>query len=148
MPTKERRRRAYHERRATGQCVECGRSNDRPKVRCSRCATAQRARARQKLTGCSTQQYAYLLSTQGGMCAICEHSPRQGELALSADHEHSTGRIRGLLCRSCNLGLGFFKDNADCLRRASRYVKGLWVWGSGTLSYTLEVVGGDLAVRF
>jgi hypothetical protein len=53
-------------------------------------------------------------------CAICFDSKN-----LVIDHSHQSGRIRGMLCSSCNKGLGFFKDNPMLLSRASDYVFGL-----------------------
>lgn len=44
--------------------------------------------------------------SQGGLCGICRQ-----DLPLEIDHNHQTGKFRGLLCRSCNTGLGHFKDN-------------------------------------
>lgn len=44
---------------------------------------------------------------------------------LVIDHSHKTGKIRGMLCQSCNKGLGFFKDNPALLERASDYVLGI-----------------------
>ncbi|MFD5079189.1 endonuclease VII domain-containing protein [Streptomyces sp. NPDC058371] len=60
-----------------------------------------------------------LIASQGGVCCIC--------LAASAehvDHCHKTGRVRGVLCFSCNAALGQFKDRPDAIRRAATYVEG------------------------
>lgn len=53
-----------------------------------------------------------------GRCQICHK-----ETALHIDHDHSTGQVRGLLCNSCNGGLGAFKDNPDFLHEAVRYLE-------------------------
>ena len=49
--------------------------------------------------------YEDLLASQGGVCGICGAAPKSAR-RLSVDHDHSDGRIRGLLCSSCNLLLG------------------------------------------
>jgi len=64
---------------------------------------------------------ASLTSVQGGQrCAICGAESLERRLAL--DHCHQTGRVRGLLCRACNMGLGFFRDDATVLAAAIRYL--------------------------
>lgn len=55
-----------------------------------------------------------------GHCAICRCIPK-GKLAL--DHDHKTGKLRGLLCVLCNTALGKFKDDPDILMRAIEYLK-------------------------
>jgi hypothetical protein len=79
--------------------------------------------------GMTVQQYQAILNSQNGVCAICRMpetrvDPRTGLLkALSVDHCHSTGEIRGLLCDDCNVGLGKLKDSPNLLLMAARYVK-------------------------
>lgn len=51
------------------------------------------------------------------LCELCHEKP-----ATDIDHDHATGRVRGYLCASCNLGLGMFKDNAAALERAISYL--------------------------
>lgn len=71
------------------------------------------------------------IAEQGGMCAVCRKSvvtPRISHI----DHCHATGRIRGVLCRKCNIGLGWFYDDHESLLRASGYVKNGGVWADGT----------------
>ncbi|MEX2554408.1 MAG: endonuclease VII domain-containing protein [Actinomycetota bacterium] len=55
---------------------------------------------------------------QGGVCAICRSRP-----AEHVDHNHRTGKVRGILCFGCNGGLGQFQENATSLRRAIDYVE-------------------------
>jgi hypothetical protein len=62
-----------------------------------------------------------LLEKQSQVCAICgKPDPKQN---LSIDHDHKTGRVRGLLCESHNLGLGKFQDNPALLRAAADYLE-------------------------
>lgn len=67
--------------------------------------------------------YDKLFKEQQGRCAVCG-SPENGRYKhLSIDHDHSNGRIRGLLCNNCNRGLGLLKDNPEVLRKAAEYVE-------------------------
>lgn len=63
-----------------------------------------------------------LVRSQNNSCAICL---KQFEWSRDAkiDHDHKTGRVRGILCPQCNTGLGFFKDNPFILRNAIRYLE-------------------------
>lgn len=67
--------------------------------------------------------YAEVLELQGGGCAICGRLQREGERAFHIDHDHSTGKLRGILCSGCNLGLGHFADDVDSLAEAIKYVE-------------------------
>ncbi len=73
--------------------------------------------------GITLQQYTRLLDLQGGRCAICSTiSPGQGRKNFCVDHEHATGKIRGLLCYACNVGIGFLQEQPAILRSAIRYL--------------------------
>ncbi|RPF32182.1 recombination endonuclease VII [Streptomyces sp. TLI_185] len=61
-----------------------------------------------------------LIEEQRGICCICLAAP-----AEHVDHCHKTGRVRGVLCFSCNAALGQFKDRPDAIRRAAAYVEGI-----------------------
>lgn len=60
-----------------------------------------------------------MFAEQSGLCAICGTAP-----AAHVDHDHATGKVRGLLCFNCNGGLGQFKDQIGVLNAAVRYLKG------------------------
>ena len=63
-------------------------------------------------------EYERLYARQRGKCAICcEPYPE-----LFIDHDHATGGVRGLLCRRCNIALGFLKDSPERCIRASKYL--------------------------
>ncbi len=73
--------------------------------------------------GVTSAQYALLLAKNGGKCHICGGEEKtRGKSRLSVDHDHVTGRVRGLLCGPCNKGLGMFRDNPFLLRCAATYV--------------------------
>ncbi|MFD5659049.1 endonuclease VII domain-containing protein [Streptomyces hirsutus] len=60
------------------------------------------------------------VASQGGACRPGSSAP-----AAQVDHCHRTGRVRGVLCFSCNAALGQFKDRPDAIRRAAAYVEGI-----------------------
>jgi hypothetical protein len=67
--------------------------------------------------------YESLLHAQGGACAICgTRSP--GAKSFSADHDHTTGQVRGLLCLKCNTGIGLLQDSPAILEAALEYLGG------------------------
>lgn len=81
--------------------------------------SSRRTRLREKY-GLRLEEFDAMMAQQGGTCAICGEPPN-GE-PLSVDHCHATGQIRGLLCRGCNVGLGFFRDSVERLEQAARYL--------------------------
>lgn len=117
---------------ATAICAVCGPTAIRVRNdgKAHECMTVRRAnqgpggtntRWRMRTYGISDANYAALLSQQGGCCAICRQPP--GERSLAVDHDHLTGRIRGLLCGLCNTALGLLRDNPDLIDRASAYLR-------------------------
>lgn len=72
----------------------------------------------------STDQYRKLIAEAGGACSVCGHT-FSAERRAVVDHCHSTGMLRGVLCSTCNAGLGHFKDSAAALEAAAEYCK-LW----------------------
>lgn len=68
--------------------------------------------------------YLQILDSQGGKCPICA-VPLDSKDARRAvvDHCHSTGKVRGVLCSSCNTSLGKFRDSVEILERAIQYLK-------------------------
>jgi hypothetical protein len=76
------------------------------------------------------EEYNRMLKLQNNVCGICEKSETTKNknnviYSLSIDHCHTTGQIRGLLCRKCNSGLGMFKDSEILLLKAIKYLKDL-----------------------
>lgn len=74
---------------------------------------------RQWRYGLSLEVYNALSLAHEGRCAICRDVPREG---LDIDHSHDTKQVRGLLCKSCNTGLGAFRDNVGLLAAAISYL--------------------------
>ena len=76
--------------------------------------------------GLTLKEYNLKLIDQGNCCAICGTDvPGGGHKNLYVDHNHNTGKVRGLLCRNCNLMIGYAKDNNDILEAAIKYL-GRW----------------------
>lgn len=72
--------------------------------------------------GITLEQYDTLLTLQASCCKICGTDTPRGKGTFHVDHCHETGRIRGLLCHSCNVGLGQFKHSPDLLLQAVNYL--------------------------
>ena len=77
--------------------------------------------------GLTEERHAQMWADQRGLCALCEKPPKPvyvgGAAVLHVDHDHVTGRVRALLCKDCNNGLGNFFDEPDLLRRAADYIE-------------------------
>ena len=69
----------------------------------------------------SLGEYNQMLADQGGVCAICGLPPQTRKMGV--DHDHVTGKIRGLLCHNCNVSIGLMKDNQDTLAKAIAYLR-------------------------
>lgn len=74
--------------------------------------------------GITLEDYESMYLEQNGKCKICfsKTSGRKSGIFL-VDHDHSTGKVRGLLCARCNVGLGNFDEDRDRMLRAIRYVE-------------------------
>lgn len=134
-------------------CVDCGVSlglapvQGRPKERCEPCRKARtrvqyrkdyekhgdRRRALnlaahyRKKYGITVEDRDRMLDLQGGLCAICggrpNGNPNKKGARLHVDHCHTTNKIRGLLCYSCNTLLGIAKDSPERLEAAAEYLR-------------------------
>jgi hypothetical protein len=71
--------------------------------------------------GITLNQYQNILDRQNGVCAICQQ--KSEKIKLAVDHDHNTGKIRGLLCRDCNQAIGLLKDNVVLLEKAKEYLQ-------------------------
>jgi hypothetical protein len=134
-------------------CTECGQTKplsefgkqkmgrDGQRPDCKECARARARRYREREGvkervaynsrirrlrefGLTPDDYRQMLANQDGRCAICRlpaEENRHGVLCI--DHCAVTNQVRGLLCDSCNLGIGYFLDSPTYLRRAALYVE-------------------------
>ena len=71
--------------------------------------------------GIELQEYESLVKLQNGVCAVCGEISSSGR-RLAIDHSHTTGRVRGLLCNNCNVGLGLAGDNIYRLLQLAEYL--------------------------
>ncbi|MFD6888329.1 endonuclease VII domain-containing protein [Streptomyces sp. NPDC059957] len=98
-------------------------ASDGLSTRCKTCrAVLGRAGHLKRAYGLTEAERDEMIAAQGGVCVICQEAP-----AEHVDHDHQTGKVRGVLCFGCNAGIGQLKDRPDVLRRAAAYVEGnLW----------------------
>lgn len=86
-------------------------------------AMARRANLKYEY-GITPEQYDQMLEAQGGVCAICKLPERERrQVRLCVDHDHVTGKVRGLLCRACNVALGKFQESVEVIRAALAYME-------------------------
>jgi hypothetical protein len=77
--------------------------------------------SRIRLYGIDVADYERMLQEQNGGCYICGKKPT-GKRALDIDHDHETGKVRGLLCSNHNRGIGLLDDDISLLARAIQYL--------------------------
>lgn len=70
------------------------------------------------------EKYNVMREKQMYCCAICGTPEHKLKRKLDVDHDHKTGLVRGLLCASCNRGLGYFNDSQEILTNAKIYLNG------------------------
>ncbi len=77
-----------------------------------------------KQYGLTLDQYNQMLKSQDFGCAICKRkdSGRPRMINLVVDHNHTTGKVRGLLCSPCNVAIGMVKESIDILNRIKEYL--------------------------
>lgn len=73
--------------------------------------------------GISIIEYDKILESQNNACAICKTPQSDLNYSLAVDHCHDTNKVRGLLCRHCNLAIGYFKDNINVIQNSIYYLE-------------------------
>jgi hypothetical protein len=86
---------------------------------CKLCIKERDLKSRYKITSLEER---LMISTQESKCKICDKTEK-----LCVDHCHTTRKIRGLLCHSCNLGIGKFRDSPLLLRKAADYIESILI---------------------
>ena len=82
----------------------------------------ERAANLKRVFGMSLEEYEDKANKQNNVCAICQLPCKSGK-RLAVDHNHTTGKIRDLLCGNCNGGLGKFQDDPELLKKAAEYLE-------------------------
>jgi len=103
------------------ECKRRWKRNNKEKHKKQKSESAKRNRLKTtvKKYGITVEEYAKMFSQQNGLCALCG---KEDHRRLSIDHCHKTGIIRGLLCKRCNIALGYFDDDPMTVERAFRYL--------------------------
>lgn len=96
---------------------------DHPRKQCD-VAVFERERNLKQKYGIVNEDYDRMLAEQGGCCAICGGTEITGRgKHFHVDHNHDTGKVRGLLCPPCNQGLGLLRDDIARLQASIEYLK-------------------------
>ena len=102
------------------ECKECKKARS---LKVKQCPEWSRNNHLVKTYGLTAGDIDEIEKFQGSMCAICgTDEPAGKNNQWHVDHCHDTGEVRGLLCSPCNMALGLFKDSADTMREAIRYL--------------------------
>lgn len=132
-------------KRIRGHCIDCGKGLTGWKAqRCRPCNTkfiqpliSREEYARnwqlKKKYGLEFGEFEALWTATRGRCFICNKQMKwptktkgQGLDVVAVDHDHKTGKVRGLLCNACNKALGFFKDDPELIFKAYNYLS-VWI---------------------
>lgn len=97
---------------STAQCAECKKTQDVER------SELRKARRIELSYGLTRKEHKSLEKHQKKRCAICER-----ETNLVIDHCHDTGDVRGLLCGTCNTGIGHLRDSVELLEKAVEYLQ-------------------------
>ncbi|WP_346660061.1 endonuclease VII domain-containing protein [Streptomyces sp. WMMB303] len=120
VPTGSKLCRSYGEVKSFGECHRNAAASDGLSTRCKKCRTIDgRPGHLERTHGMAVEQRRSLPDGRFGRCPI-----RPRPVPEHVDHDHGTGRVRGVLCFSCNAALGQFRDRPDVMRRAAAYVEG------------------------
>lgn len=94
----------------------------KPKRTAEETKNLYKSRAFKKKYGISKEDFYDLRLKQNNKCAICKNT-LENDKKSHMDHCHDTGKLRGVLCTTCNVGLGMFKDSLSLLKSAVTYIK-------------------------
>lgn len=83
---------------------------------------AARKKYLQTTYGLTLEAFSAMLAGQNGRCAICETDTPDGQ-GWCVDHDHDSGKVRNILCHSCNAGIGLLKDDLALVLKAAEYLR-------------------------
>ncbi len=122
---------------AGGACIVCSRNNS--KLRWRQLDEAWKIQRRKKYADegredrrnrnlqrnyqITVHDYDIMVAEQDNKCALCGGLPGGSAGRFHVDHDHNTGKIRALLCHTCNVGLGSFQDSPELLEQAAEYLR-------------------------
>ncbi len=109
-------------------CVECQRARKREYWKTAKGRLRKDARKQNlRQYGLTEESYNIMAAKQGNVCAICGANQvwrkNTTRFNLAVDHDHRTGKVRGLLCQLCNTALGIFKDDPELVKIALAYLE-------------------------
>lgn len=93
------------------------------KGRCPIKRAVSNTRYRLKKYGLTLEQFMDKIDLQDGRCDICRCTPIERTNAFAVDHDHKTGKVRGILCTPCNSALGLLRDDAAIIDSAAEYIR-------------------------
>lgn len=114
---------------SAGLCRQhCGALALIDKTLCQACAEKQTWGKIKHKYNITTEEWCRLLVNQGGVCALCREPgdvPGRGKSSetLVVDHDHKTGKIRGILHSRCNTGIGALRDDPRLLKAGALYLE-------------------------
>lgn len=79
--------------------------------------------------GITVEEFWSIYEEQDGTCPVCDKAIEAEDSAI--DHNHKTGEVRGILCKSCNRALGLLGDNPDTMFRGFTYLQDKGHYGDG-----------------
>ena len=109
-------------------CRECGAAHKRRMREDPEFRIREVSAHRKMKFGITADQYLAMHQAQNGLCAICGQpetvTTKFGAVkTLAVDHDHGGGKVRALLCGSCNTGIGLLRDDPERLRAAANYIE-------------------------
>ena len=116
--------RIYVGERRDPRCGTCSRLRERVRWQTPEAKRLDREGRLRRRYGLNEEVYQELLAGQNFRCAICGTADfdNTARRLPAIDHDHSTGKVRGILCSRCNKGLGLFGDSPELMREAITYL--------------------------